>query len=106
MIDKKTILETLEEEIHLAEYWEEDSRDIDVVLLKSVLKLLKEQEAKTGHWILDPNGMDWNISAWKCSECHHKHDGLPIMDGVNEKNIYRWAGSRFCPNCGVRMVAK
>ena len=64
------------------------------------------EEVKTrqrGHWILDPNGMDWNLSAWVCSECHGRHSGLPIMDGVNERNIYQWAGSRYCPNCGAIM---
>lgn len=66
------------------------------------LILLEDRGAKTGHWILDPDGMDWNIPAWKCSECGNIHNGLPIMD-CDEMNIYLYAGSRFCPNCGTRM---
>ena len=67
------------------------------------------EEVKTrqrGHWVLDPNGMDWGLSAWVCSECHGRNDCLPIMDGVNEKNVYHWAGSHFCPNCGAMMGRK
>ena len=69
-----------------------------------LLELLKEQpEQKHGHWILDPNGMDWNLRAWVCSECHGRNDNLPLMDGVNEHNVYRWAGSQYCPCCGAKM---
>jgi hypothetical protein len=74
-------------------------------IARSALALLKEQEAKTGHWILDPDGMDWNIPAWKCSECGNRHNGLPTI-GCDEMNIYRYAGSRFCPNCGTRMEGR
>lgn len=65
--------------------------------------MLEEQEPKIGHWILDPDGMDWNIPAWTCSECGGRHNGLPIMDGLNEASIYQFAGSQFCPNCGAKM---
>ena len=33
MPDRNTVIKTLEDEIHLAEYWNEASRDIDVGLL-------------------------------------------------------------------------
>lgn len=67
-------------------------------------ELLKEQEPKKGHWIMDPDGMDWNLSAWRCSECGGRNDCLPThVDGKPVKNIYRWAGSQYCPNCGAKM---
>ena len=73
-------------------------------MIEDTLKALQEVKIfNHGHWIMDPNGMDWNIPAWVCSECGHRHIGLPIMGGVDEKNIYRFAGSQFCPNCGAVM---
>ena len=68
-------------------------------------------EQKTGHWVLDPNGMDWNLPAWVCSECKGKNDMIPThirgRDGMIEvKNPYRWAGSHYCPNCGARMEVR
>ncbi len=71
--------------------------------INGAIDLLKEQEPKIGHWILDPDGMDWNIPAWTCSECGGRHNGLPIMSGLNEANIYQFAESKFCPNCGAKM---
>ena len=70
--------------------------------------LVEVKESKTGHWVLDPNGMDWNLPAWVCSECKGKNDMIPThirgKDGMIEvKNPYRWAGSHYCPNCGAKM---
>lgn len=62
-------------------------------------KLLKEQ--KHGHWVLDPDGMDWNIPAWCCSECHCRNDNIP--PNMEKVNPLRWSGSKFCPNCGAQM---
>ena len=68
-------------------------------------------ERKTGKWEYDSNGMDWGIGAWVCSECGGKNDMIPVVvrgiDGHEQKvNPYRWAGSKFCPNCGARMEDK
>ena len=71
-------------------------------LMDDIYALLKEQEPKIGHWILDPDGMDWNIPAWRCSECGNRRNGLPTID-CDETNIYLYAGSKFCPNCGAKM---
>lgn len=60
---------------------------------------LKEQ--KHGHWILDPDGMDWGIPAWCCSECHCRNDNIP--PNIEKVNPLRWSGSKFCPNCGAQM---
>lgn len=61
------------------------------------------KEEKTGSWIYDPNGYDWNLPAWICSECNAVNANLPVMNGVDEKNIYSFRGSRFCPECGAKM---
>lgn len=61
-----------------------------------------------GKWLYDPNGMDWNLPAWVCSECHQKNDMIPTHIWGKDSMIrvtkpLRWAGSKFCPNCGARM---
>lgn len=66
------------------------------------------EERKTGEWIYDENGMDWNIPAWRCSNCGGRNDMIPIStqykDGPRRVvNPYIWAGSKFCPNCGAKM---
>lgn len=57
----------------------------------------------TGHWVWDENGNDWGIGAWMCSECGCKNDNLGVRkDGGFSP--YFFAGSKYCPQCGVRMV--
>ncbi len=67
-----------------------------------------EPEWKTGHWVYDENGMDWNLPAWVCSECHGRNGMIPTYIRGKDKMIkvehpLRWAGSKYCPNCGARM---
>lgn len=62
--------------------------------------------AKRGHWILDPDGMDWNIPAWVCSICGCRNDNLPVMKNVAPESIMRFSGSKFCPNCGAKMYLR
>ena len=57
----------------------------------SALEILKEQEAKTGKWILD----DEDANSWKCSECG---DLLIINDGTPHENNWH-----FCPYCGTKL---
>ena len=58
---------------------------------EKIIALLKEQETKTGKWILD----DEDANSWECSEC----GGLLIInDGTpNENDWY------FCPYCGSKL---
>ena len=57
-------------------------------------------ERKRGEWIWDKDGMDWNIGAWRCSECGSRNANI----GCNgNENPMLWSGSRFCPNCGADM---
>ncbi len=67
------------------------------------------KETRIGHWVYDPNGMDWNLPAWVCSECRHKNDLIPThirgREGmIQVENPYHWAGSQYCPCCGVKMA--
>ena len=56
-----------------------------------------------GEWKLDPNGMDWNIPAWRCSECGFVANYIGVEVNGLGNNPMNWAGSNFCPNCGIRM---
>lgn len=54
-----------------------------------------------GEWVYDENGLDWNLPAWKCSECGAVHGGLPVFGG--KEKLHLFVGSSFCPNCGADM---
>lgn len=56
-----------------------------------------------GEWVLDPNGMDWNIPAWKCSRCGFVANYIGTEANGFGRNPMNWAGSKYCPNCGVKM---
>jgi rubredoxin len=62
-----------------------------------------QAEPKTGKWKLDPNGMDWNIPAWRCSECGFVANYIGVETNGLGNNPMNWAGSNFCPNCGADM---
>ena len=55
----------------------------------------------TARWVYDPNGIDWGLGAWKCSKCGAKNDNLT---GRTQQRILLFAGSKFCPQCGRRIV--
>ena len=63
-----------------------------------------------GRWVYDENGLDWNLPAWCCSECHAINANIPpfikTKTGVQKVNPYLFAGSNFCPNCGANMKGK
>lgn len=56
-----------------------------------------------GEWILDPNGMDWNLPAWRCSRCGFVANYIGVEVNGLGNNPMNWAGSKYCPNCGARM---
>lgn len=58
-------------------------------LLTDVLAILKEQEAKIGHWI-DSAGND------KCSICGEEYSDL----------YPDYGNTHFCPNCGAKMEGR
>ena len=62
------------------------------------------RENVKGEWIWNPDGMDWGIGAWVCSECGSK----PETWWESDKSIapLRCSGSSYCPNCGADMRGK
>lgn len=72
--------------------------------LREVFKTSKV--VKTGHWVYNKDGVDWGIPAWCCSECKSKNDMIPayIQGRGRVRNPYVYAGSQFCPCCGVQMI--
>lgn len=53
------------------------------------------------HWEYNPNGMDFGLGAWECSRCKAKNDNL---GGSKRINPYMFSGSKYCPNCGAKML--
>lgn len=53
-----------------------------------------------GKWIWNPNGMDWGLGAWECSECACINNNLPMSRNMNP---LMFSGSKYCPNCGAKM---
>lgn len=60
-----------------------------------------EPQVKYGKWVYNPDGMDWNLGCWQCGECHCNNNNFSTDEKINPMN---WAGSKFCPNCGARMI--
>ena len=57
-------------------------------------------EVVHAHWEYDPNGMDWNMGAWRCSKCKERNNNI----GGDEKiNPLLFAGSSYCPSCGAKI---
>ena len=74
----------------------------EICFLEEVVDMLEYGYLKRseGEWHYNPDGMDWGLGAWQCSLCGCRNDNLPM-----DKNIkpLRWAGSKYCPNCGAKM---
>ena len=78
---------TAPRKIGATEYW--DDRAVNPV------------SRKTGLWIYDPNGVDWGIGAWVCSECRCANSNLPT---TGMPDPMRFTGSKFCPQCGAAIL--
>ena len=90
MTDIKTIKSWLE---GLAEPdWRMYHSDSEVqTIAQETLALLKEQEERTGRWVLD----DDDTNTWECSECGSLQI---IIDGTPFDNSWF-----YCPRCGCKM---
>ena len=55
------------------------------------------------YWEWNPDGLDWGIGAWMCHECRGRNYGLPFDEEIYPLN---WANSKYCPDCGRKMVSK
>ncbi len=60
-----------------------------------------EEMGPRGKWIWNPNGMDWGLGAWECSECACRNNSLPMNSNMNP---LMFSGSNYCPNCGAKMT--
>ena len=58
---------------------------------------------ETAHWEWYEHANDWNLGGYVCSNCHMKNDNLPSFS-QGKLDPYMFAGSKFCPCCGKRMV--
>ena len=68
-------------------------------------ELQKQCDAMTvqqGHWVYDPNAIDWGMGGWVCNLCGNRNNNLPILQ--QDCNPYLYAGSQYCPACGAKMV--
>lgn len=68
-------------------------------LLEFVRKELLD-DSQYAHWYYDPDGCDWGIGAWKCSNCKAKNDNLGCSENIYP---YQFEGAKFCPCCGKPM---
>ena len=57
-------------------------------------------EVVHGEWVWDKDGMDWDLEAWRCSECRGRNANLPGNKNI-DPNLF--AGHYYCPNCGAKM---
>ena len=73
---------------------------VDVRRIICEAPIIDAEPVRHGRWVYDPNGMDFNLGAWVCSECRERNNNL---GGMRRINPYQFVGSRFCPNCGAKM---
>lgn len=63
-----------------------------------------ENREETAHWEWYEHAYDWNLGGFVCSNCRAKNDNLPGMRDWGVKDPYLYVGSKFCPECGRKMV--
>ena len=66
-----------------------------------LIEELPSVDRTEGKWVWNPDGMDWNIGAWVCSNCRHKPETWWECD--ERYNPLNRSGSHFCGNCGADM---
>lgn len=54
-----------------------------------------------GKWIWNPDGVDWGLGEWVCSECACRNNNLPMNSDMNP---LMFSGSNYCPSCGAKMM--
>ena len=97
MTDREKVIKVIEcclngySSCHICPYFKDTFSECQRKLHDGVIALLKEQEPKTGKWILD----DEDANSWECSEC----GGLLLIDdGTPYENNWH-----FCPYCGSKL---
>ena len=98
VIDHLLIIRTWNEVGKAYAYDEMDKKEKakTVEWIDDALKLLKDQEAKTGHWI---EKEDYNLDTYyDCSVCG---ESWTMIDGTPWEN-----GMNYCPHCGAKMEGR
>lgn len=101
----KITVDKLENALHDLEkkYTEKEKAYIAERIAKEELqKKCDAMTAQKGHWVYDPNAIDWGMGGWICNLCGNRNNNLPIMQ--QDCNPYLYAGSQYCPACGAKMV--
>lgn len=101
----KIKVDKLENALHDLEkkYTEKEKAYIAERIAKEELqKKCDAMTAQKGHWVYDPNAIDWGMGGWICNLCENRNNNLPIMQ--QDCNPYLYAGSQYCPACGAKMV--
>lgn len=65
------------------------------------------EPVRHGKWVWNNDAIDWGIGAWVCSECGGRNENIHAAKPGTVKaytNPYIYAGTKFCPNCGARMI--
>ena len=103
-MSKEKQIEEMAKDLQKSEHWYFNDHSVDFELdrKKTAENLYNAgyRKQSEGEWHYNPDGMDWGLGAWQCSLCGCRNDNLPM-----DKNIkpLRWAGSKYCPNCGAKM---
>lgn len=101
----KITVDKLENALHDLEkkYTEKEKAYIAERIAKEELqKKCDAMTAQKGHWVYDPNAIDWGMGGWVCNLCGNRNNNLPILQ--QDCNPYLYAGSQYCPACGAKMV--
>ena len=101
----KINVDKLENALHDLEkkYTEKEKAYIAERIAKEELqKKCDAMTAQKGHWVYDPNAIDWGMGGWVCNLCGNRNNNLPILQ--QDCNPYLYAGSQYCPACGAKMV--
>lgn len=69
----------------------------------SYLPTIDAVPVKHGKWVWNPDGIDWGLGAWECSECACRNNNLAMNSKMNP---LMFSGSNYCPNCGTKMDGK
>lgn len=102
LIRRSDIIKVVAEYIS-CDYATEKEATESATLLIDTVPIIKLEH---GEWVLDPNGMDWNIPAWRCSRCGFVANYIGVEANGLGRNPMNWAGSKYCPNCGADMRNK
>lgn len=94
------LIDADEAKLFAKECWPSDTIRLPIDAFLDRCPTVDSEPMRHGQWVYDPNGMDFNLGAWVCSECRERNNNLGCMRRINP---YQFVGSRFCPNCGAKM---